>query len=540
MKVILADTHGPILGKDQPAPNLSLLYLAAWARAHDADIEFRYLPQRYTLQDHLMVLRDWAPDVYALSFTSYGMPLAYELMRTVREHYPGVRIVCGGAHASAVPEHVLRHTPADVVVVGEGEQTLLELLQCLGDWPGALSRIDGIVYRDGRHLRHTAERALIDSLDSVPFPAWDLVHQEDYVGVSFSRGKPNTEMIITRGCPYRCTFCANPVFRGTGPRYRKRSPEHIAAEVEMLYGMGYREIFFHSDELNVQHAWSVEVCEALAALGHPDLFFQTNLRVAPMSEQFAAALKKANFWMVRIGIESANLRVLTGIKKRMSLEQTEYACGLLASHGIKVWGYFLLFQFWEEQGTLQVESAEEVRNSLRFAFRLWREGKLHYSSWAPSIPVQGAEFYDLARRRGMVDDDYYPSDGGWDPRPFMPGISNREYRMLFAQARWLQAGMALAAGAIEWRNWRAILHRARPLFTVRPQVSLSRGVPAPAALRAEVAEMAVREPSHGAVPSVPPGQGLGPRIPVLPLPMTAAPRPVTPSAPQRGKRQDVP
>jgi pyruvate-formate lyase-activating enzyme len=469
MKVILADTHGPILGKDQPAPNLSLLYLAGWARAHDPSIEFRYLPQRCSFEDHLTMLREWSPDVYALSFTSYGMPLAYRLMRAVKTQFPHVRVVCGGAHASAEPEHVLRHPPADVAVVGEGERTFLELLQAPGEWPAALAAIPGIVYRDGHHVRRTAERELIDDIDTVPLPAWDLVNQRDYVGVSFSKGSPNTEMIITRGCPYRCTFCANPVFRGTGPRYRKRSPECIAREVELLYGMGYREIFFHSDELNVQHRWCIEVCQALAALGHPDLSFQTNLRVAPMSEEFAYWLKRANFWMVRIGIESANLRVLTGIKKRMSLEQTEHACRMLSRHGIKVWGYFLLFQFWEEQGVLESETADEVRNSLRFAWRLWREGALHYSSWAPAIPVQGAEFYNLARRRGMITEDYYPSDAGWDARPYLQGVSSREYRMLFARARWLQGWMALTAGAIQWKNWRAIVYRAQPLLTGRPK-----------------------------------------------------------------------
>jgi radical SAM superfamily enzyme YgiQ (UPF0313 family) len=469
MRVLLADTHGPILGKDQPSPNLSLLYLAAWVRARDASVEFRYLPQRCSIDDHLKALHDWSPDVYALSFTSYGLPLAYQLMRAVRAHAPSVAIVCGGAHASAAPEQVLRNVPCDVVVIGEGEQTFLELLQSLGKWPSELPRIAGIAYRDGHHIRRTAERMLIDDLDTVPVPAWDLVEQRDYVGVSFSRGKPNTEMIITRGCPYRCTFCANPVFRGTGPRYRKRSPACIASEVEMLYRKGYREIFFHSDELNVQHAWCIDVCQTLAALNHPDLYFQTNLRVSPMSEEFAYWLKRANFWMVRIGIESANMRVLTGIKKRMSLEQTEKACAMLARHGIKVWGYFLLFQFWEENGVLTWESAEEVRNSLRFATRLWREGKLHYSSWAPSIPVQGAEFYNLALRRGMIDEDYYPSDGGWDPRPFMPDVSDLDYRILFARARWLQGRMALSSGAIQWKNWRAILHRARPMVTGRPQ-----------------------------------------------------------------------
>jgi anaerobic magnesium-protoporphyrin IX monomethyl ester cyclase len=467
MKIVLADTHGPILGKDQPAPNLSLLYLASWAREKLGGLEFRYLPQKATLSQHIQLVEDWQADVYALSFTSYGLPLAYELMEAIKTRFPAVTVVCGGAHASAVPEQTLRESLADVVVIGEGEQTFVEILQNLDNLPAALPGIDGIAFRQDGAIVQTPARRLIDDIDSVPVPARDLVRQQDYTGISFSRGKPNTEMIITRGCPYRCTFCANPVFRVNGPLYRKRSPESIAAEADELYRAGYREIFFHSDELNVQHQWCIDVCKALADLNHPDLFFQTNLRVSPMSEEFAYWLKKANFWMIRIGIESANMRVLKGIKKRMSLEQTETACRTLSNAGLSVWGYFLLFQFWEEDGVLQHETVAEVQNSLRFARRLWREGCLHYSSWAPSMPVQGAEFYNLALREGMIDGQYFPSDSNWDPRPFLKDVSNLQYRALFARARFLQGRMALSSGGIELKNMRAIIHRAKPMLTGR-------------------------------------------------------------------------
>lgn len=466
MRIVLADTHGPILGKDQPAPNLSLLYLAAYARAAIPDLEFKYLPQRASKEDHLTVIEQWKPDVYALSFTSYGKFLAYELTQQARSASAKPLVVCGGAHASACPEETLRNSEANIVVIGEGEESFVQILRAHGQsgFVNELKRISGIAFFDHNKFCRTPERRLIPDLDDIPFPAWDLVDQNDYTGVSFSKGHPNTEMIITRGCPYRCTFCANPVFRVNGPSYRKRSPESIAEEVEFLYQKGYREIFFHSDELNVQHQWSVDVCKALAGLNHPDLFFQTNLRVAPMSEEFAYWLKQANFWMIRIGIESANLRVLKGTLKKMSLDQTEYACDLLSQNGIKVWGYFLLFQFWEEGAKLEVESAEEIRNSQKFAFRLWRENKLHYSSWAPAMPVPGAEFYNLAVRRNMIDEGYIPSDSNWDPRPHLDSVSNLEYRELFIRARALQMLMALSSGAIEWRNWRAILHRAKPLL----------------------------------------------------------------------------
>ena len=300
---------------------------------------------------------------------------------------------------------------------------------------------------------------MVDDLDTIPFPDRSLIDQADFVGIQYSLARPNTEMIITRGCPLRCVFCANPVFRlRNGPTFRCRSPQQVAEEAESLYQSGYREIYLHSDELNVDLTWSIEVCKALAALGHPDLFFQCNLRVVPMNEELAYWLKKANFWMVKFGIESASDRVLRGIKKMMSKEKTIRACQLAADAGIKVYGFFMLYQIWEEDGKLQHETPEEVRASIDFARQLWKRGILHYTSWASAVPVQGAELYDIARRHGMVGADFYPSEE-WDIFEHLPEISKKTFNQHFAASRRLQAMMALRGGHIEWRNWRGISHK---------------------------------------------------------------------------------
>ena len=359
MKIVLADTHGPVLGKDQGTPNLSILYLASYLREHVPDIEVHYIPQKYDFAHHAKMIEEIQPDFYGASFTSYGAPVTYKLINELKARFPQLRVICGGAHTSAAPQDVLEKSATDICVVGEGEKTLLEIVT-QEDYPYGLQDIRGIAYRtgDGR-LRHTPPRPLMDNIDDVPHPSRDLVNDRDYAGLSHRKARPNAEMIVTRGCPYRCVFCANPVFRGEGPKYRGRSPQSIAEEAEQLYQLGYREIYLHSDELNVRLDWSIEVCQALAALGHRDLYFQTNLRVTPMSENFAYWLKEANFWMVRFGIESASQRVLVGIKKKMSRLQTEHACELVARQGIKVYGYFMMFQFWERDGEFQYETAEE-------------------------------------------------------------------------------------------------------------------------------------------------------------------------------------
>jgi len=458
--IILADTHGPILGKDQATPNLSLLYLATYAKSLRPELKFHYIPQKYPWSHHLEMIEKVQPAIYAVSFTSYGAPTAFQMMRVVKARYPHIKVICGGPHVTPFPRETLIKSGCDVCVIGEGEVTFLELIDRIGDIPGSIRDIKGIAYVDeGGEFVQTETRYVIDSLDTVPIPDRDLINQRDFVGLQYSRARPNTEMVITRGCPIRCVFCATPVFRlRNGPTFRCRSPQNIAEEAEYLYRRGYREIYLHSDELNVNLEWSIDVCRALAALNHPDLFFQCNLRVIPFNEELATWLKKANFWMVKFGIESASNRVLRGIKKQMSQEKTVRACRLAAAAGVKVYGFFMMYQMWEENGRLQHETPEEVAESITFCRRLWKEGALHYSTWAFAVPVQGAELYDIARRHGMVDEEFYPSDD-WDIFKHLPDASQRTFNQHYAAARRLQMVMALRSGHLEWRNWKGIAHK---------------------------------------------------------------------------------
>lgn len=470
MNIILADNHGRVLGKDQATPNLSLLYLGSYLRSQIPEVELTYISQKHPPEYHINMIRTLQPTFYAVSFTSFSAGRTFQLIRTVKNLFPWLKVICGGPHSMTHSEQILRESGADVCVIGEGEVTFAELVQNHAGFPDVLKSIHGIAYLKNGQYHRTQNRALITDLNTIPFPARDLVDESEFAGVSYRKGTPTTEMIITRGCPLRCVFCANPVFRlKNGPLFRSRTPQNIAAEVEELYAMGYREIFLHSDELNVELGWSIDVCKALADLRHSDLYFQANLRVLPMSEEFVYWLKKANFWFVRIGMESASDRVLTGIKKKMSLENTERACDLLSKQGIKIFAYFMLFNWWEENGRLIHETADEVRSTIRLGYRLWRQRKLNYCSWTLATPIQGAEFYDLALKHGLIDEQFLPPEDMWPAYKYLSGVSKREFNSLYAKARRQQALMALTGGHIEWRNWRGIARRAIGMFRGMPE-----------------------------------------------------------------------
>jgi len=466
MKVILADVHGPVCGKDQPSPNLSLLYLASYSRQKLKNLDFTYIPQRVSLAEHLAKVVTVSPEVYAVSFTSFSASTAYSLIKKVRELLPDVLIVAGGAHVNSHARQILDFSPVDICVVGEGEMTFTEILSNVDGIKDYQSQIPGVAFLENGSFVQTSPRELISNLDTIPFPARDLICQDDFVGISYNRAKPNTEIVTTRGCPFLCTFCANPVFReGNGPRFRSRSPENIVKEVEELYQSGYREIYFHSDEINVELDWSIQLCQKLAALNHKDLFFQTNLRATPMSDEFAFWLKKAGFWLLRLGVESANERVLIGIKKQVPLKAIEDACTVLSRNGLTVFTFLMMFNIWEENGELCHETPEEIGNTIKFVNKLKANQSIHLTSWQIATPTPGAEMYDVVCRHGLITRNFLP-DEPWLPHHHFEDISRLDYKILFAKARWQTAKCAMAAGTLEWKNWRRILWKAKAMLGI--------------------------------------------------------------------------
>jgi len=469
MKIILADSHGPVMGKDQTSANLSLLYLGSYLKDKaNFNVELEYIPQAKSDQYHLDLIEKFQPDIYAASFTSFSALITYELIKKIKTKYPKVLVVSGGPHSISASKEILENSKSDICVIGEGEITFFEIVTNLENILLEREHIKGLSFlKDGKYVR-TGSRPLIKDINTIPFPVRELVNDNDFCGLTYSKARPNTEMVVTRGCPLRCVFCANPVFRlNNGPLYRARSPENIAQEVIQLYKLGYREIYIHSDELNVKLDWSIDVCKAIANLGYKDLYFQCNMRVTPMSEELAFWMKKANFWLVRIGLETTSDRVLSGIKKKMSIEKTERACKLLSSHGIKVFAFTMMFNYWEENGELQHETIDEVKKTIKDVYSLWRKGFVNYTSWAFAVPVHGSELYDIAIKHGLIDKNYYPGDT-WNTFDHLKGVSKKEFNKAYSSARRQQAIMAITSGNFEWRNYKGIARKAMTMLRGKP------------------------------------------------------------------------
>ncbi|MCK4537285.1 MAG: radical SAM protein [Candidatus Krumholzibacteria bacterium] len=456
MRIVLAD---PPKIKDQAKysavisyPNIGIISLVAYLRENLPDVECIYL-EIETLEDHIEQVRKLKPDIYGISFATYMKRVSYITLEKVREILGDkTMIIAGGAHPTVIPEAVLRESETDLCVIGEGEETLRDLLANIKtgtDWKS----IPGIAYiDDSGGFVSNGPRQFLDT-KRIPIPEWDLVDFDRYGGVFISKKKPSTCILFSRGCPFDCTFCSNPVWRSSRPWLRTRSPESICEEIKYLYDRGIRELYIRADEFNSNLKWTIEVCKAIKAMELKDMFFQCNLRVDNITEELVKELRDINCWLIHIGIESMNQRVLDGIRKKTTVEQVERACRMLKKYDLKIYGFMMFYNAWEEDGQLAFETSEEVDNTIRQASRLRRKGMLDYMSWQFATPYPGADLYRVAGKYDLFEKDPKKTGQVWDLNMVLPGISRKRMSRQRMKGLILQSYCFWRTGNINWRFW---------------------------------------------------------------------------------------
>lgn len=442
-------------------PPLGLLYLASYVRQKLKGVEVKItdgLVEGYaqTLQEVAL----FNPDVVGVSFLTPLALSAYDLINKLKNINPGLFIVAGGPHATALPGEVLEKAMADCVVIGEGEQTLYEALEAVREAKDISSvkfeNIDGLAYRRQGRVIINRPRQFIQDLDTLPFPGRDLVSVTSYKGWYVCKNLPETPMMFSRGCPYWCTFCSNAVWKSSRPALRLRSPKNIVDEMELLVTQYHiREIFDHSDEFNCDHDWAIEVCEELKKR-RLNLSWKTQMRANNVSEALVRALAESGCWYVHLGFESGNQRVLDGIRKHIKLEEAVKAASLLKKYGIYVYGLFMLFNVWEEEGKLYFEDIKMAENTLTFIRRLVDKRLIDYFSLSVATPYPGSRLYDIAVKHGLIKDELQHNWSAWvTDESFvmrLPGISLKEQAWIQTKGSILRIRCMLTSGKINAKD----------------------------------------------------------------------------------------
>jgi radical SAM superfamily enzyme YgiQ (UPF0313 family) len=458
-KIVLADPPAMSDDYDKAYPNLGLLQLVSYVREQTplADDDILFLDEFHSIEDHLRVIEAHRPDLYGISISFLTQRVAYEAVREVKRRFPEIVVIAGGPHPTAVPEEVMEKTPVDLICIGEGELTLADVVNEMACRESDFSNIPGLLIRTPDGPVRTGNPRLIDNLDDLPFMAWERIDFSKFVGQHYARSNRQSCIVISRGCPYHCTFCSLPVWRAAKPWVRMRSPENIAREVDWLYRLGVREIKIVSDEINVTLPWAKDICRAIADLGHKDLYFQSNLRADKVDDELASLFKRMNMWLVHLGVESASDRVLQGIQKRITVQQVENCLRLLKKHRIRVLLFMMAFQLWEEEGRLRFETPAEIRRSLMWAFKQFVHRRIGYMTWSIATPMPGAALYDVVNRHGLnateqvldnwnLNKDYLGIDLS------SLGISEKTKMRLLRAGIMLKAVFMLFSGHFDWRR----------------------------------------------------------------------------------------
>lgn len=379
-------------------PPIGLLYISAvlLKKRHnvsiiDADID------NLSLDSIKQQIQVQEPELVGITMTTIQCKSAFEIAEVVKKINKDITVVVGGAHPSALKEKILTLCSAiDYVVVGEGEITMLELVKAIENNED-IKYVKGICYRecDGS-IKKTETRPFIKDLDSLPYPAIDLVTPLERYPSTYPRGAvPSMHILASRGCPFKCTFCSNPVWKKT---VRFRSPESIIKEVEMLhYKHGVKEIFFQDDTFNLNRAWFIEICNRLIETGlNKEMVFRTPFRVNKnlIDKKLLSLAKEAGFWMIFYGVESGNQNILDNIQKGVTLAEIKRAFKLTKKAGLMTLASFMVGNIGETKKSIQ--------DTLNFAIEINPD----FYGFAIATPYPDSEFYQIAEKRGYIQEGF--------------------------------------------------------------------------------------------------------------------------------------
>lgn len=331
-------------------------------------------------------------------------PLARMVAEKLREVFPNTPLVLGGEHGTAVPEHVLKNSPFDVIVLGEGEETILALLGAIKTGR-PYAEVKGIAFRDGDEIVTTGLSARRRDVDDIPSPDWDALPIEQYIsghqinGVNMGRSMP---LLATRGCPYQCTFCSNPGMWTR--RWIPRDPVKVVDEIE-LYVRKYKVTNFDFQDLTaiVKRQWAIDFCDEII---RRDLKITWQMPSGTRSETFddevADRLYRSGCRALAFAPESGDEELLAAVKKQVKLDKLFEAAQVALKRNLTLSCFFVI--------GFPEETDASMRKTMALIRKLAVMG-VHDVSVTKFVPYPGSELFHRLQAAGRIglDDAFFVS-----------------------------------------------------------------------------------------------------------------------------------
>lgn len=367
---------------------VGIMSLASIVRS-EFDAQVRVINQRANNLSNETLITEiikFNPDVVGLSaFTPHKYDLAY-ICKKLKQIIPNALIIVGGPHASAVHSEILRETDADIAVPGEGEIALKKIINSY--WSDeSWEKIPGIIWRDkyGDIITNPGHLDFVQELDTLPFPAYDLIDLQPYWRLRFLPPETSSKyitLISSRGCPYGCKWCHN-IF---GKKFRVHSAERVVEEISFFQKKyGVSNFNFHDDVFNFDHKRLLEICELIQKRNlKVNLFFENGLRADILEESEIDALNAAGMHFFASGLETGSHRLQDFMGKRLNISRYLHNIEYAARKHIFTLGYAMI-GFPTETVKEMWETIDTVCSS-----------SLHMASFHTVVPFPGSEIYKMA------------------------------------------------------------------------------------------------------------------------------------------------
>lgn len=373
----------------QPYPPLGTITAASWLRKHGFEVSLfdtnlAYGPEELTphldkTNPEYLVLYDDGFNYLTKMCLTRMREAAFEMIWMARER--GVTVIVSSSDSTDHYEDYLAKG-AHYVIIGEGEQTLLELLNMGPD--DSIEEVKGVAYLSDEKAVKTASRPVLKDLDQLPMAAWDLIDMESYRSIwNEGHGYFSLNIATTRGCPFKCNWCAKPIY---GNRYNSRSPQHVLDEMEYLQREHGAEHFWMCDDIfGLKPRW-VQSFRELALERKLEFRYKIQSRVDLLQvDDTIEALAESGLETVWLGAESGSQEILDAMDKGIRVEQIYEVVPKLQARGIKV-GLFLQFGYLGE-------TMEDIRKTIKMLLDTLPDE----IGISVSYPLPGTGFYDRVK-----------------------------------------------------------------------------------------------------------------------------------------------
>lgn len=387
----------------RPYPPLGTLYAAAWLRANGCEVSFfdtmfctkpQQINEALKMAPEFFVIYDDGFNYLTKMCLTNMRNAAFEMIRLAKER--GATVIVSGSDSTDQYKKYLE-AGADFILIGEAEITLLEIIQTIENKQTDFSTIPGLAFNDEGTIRRTTSRPVMKDLDSLPLPAWDLLNIEPYKKLwQKNAGYFSINVGTTRGCPYKCNWCAKPIY---GNRYNARSVVNVVLELKLLKEkFSFDHVWFCDDIFGLKPGWVQDFAD-LVKKEKLQFGFKIQSRADLLvQENYVEALDRAGCREVWMGAESGSQKILDAMDKGIRVEQIKMATELLKKHKIKPC-FFIQFGY-----------LGETKEDIALTIKMINELLPHEIGISVSYPLPGTGFYEKVKEQLKEKANWTDSD----------------------------------------------------------------------------------------------------------------------------------